>query len=72
MKLDEFFKFKIGETVVHVSNAKEKPVVLFIVNRQIEQCPGGVQLHYICRHIDEGFISIQYIKCNEIELKVSE
>jgi len=72
MKLDEFFKFKIGETVRHIVNKKQddegKGHVLFIAGRTIEQCPGGEQFHYNCRVVNDNGIGTNQVIFNEVEL----
>ncbi len=70
-KFDEFFKFKIGETVQTLTtNEKYEKVILFIVGRHIEECPGGHQFYYGCRvHHDNGGISTSHLRFNEVELK---
>lgn len=63
------FQFALGETVYHRSmltaRFPAKSVPLFIVERIIQQCPGGVQRHYRCRILDSTW---GFVEFNEIEL----
>lgn len=73
MKLDEFFKFKIGDTVKHVGRdvRVDDPTrfeMLFVAQRLIDQCPGGEQYFYTCRVLTEKGMGSDYIRFNEIEL----
>lgn len=65
-ELDPFFKFKIGDFVCHrgVKLYKEsyedpyrheEPSIGIINSRQIEECPGGIQIHYHIRFCTTGF-----------------
>lgn len=55
--LDPYFKFKIGDTVrpkVHRpgytrDGVRFTPQVMVVVERQLNQCYGGVQANYGCR-----------------------
>lgn len=41
----------------------------FIVERYSQECPGGVQKHYVCRGVGFGsIVTKEYFKFNEIEL----
>ena len=72
----EHFKYGVGEFVRSsfcaidpgASSRRESLRSTFqIVERMYQECPGGVQLHYLCR--PHGMISTeQYVRLNEIEL----
>jgi hypothetical protein len=41
----------------------------FIVERHLQECPGGVQKHYTCRGVSRGgSVTKDYFRFNEIEL----
>lgn len=73
----EHFQFEVGEFVLpafcalHMNDDKSKKEQLhhafLIVERMYQECPGGVQLHYLCRP-QALFGSREYIRFNEIEL----
>jgi len=73
-KLDGFFKFKVNEVVKSsVMRLGEKMPYFQIVERLIQECPGGIQYHYKCRHLfDDGGISTNYIQLNEIEVQACD
>ena len=68
------FKFTVGQFVrssfceLAASKSSEALHDTYqIVERMYQECPGGVQLHYLCR--PQGFLgSKEYIRLNEIEL----
>jgi hypothetical protein len=72
------FKFEVGEFVqssyVNVQrDMKAKHIhkeVFQVVERLYQECPGGVQLHYLCRPQAMIFNGGQrdYVRLNEIEL----
>lgn len=71
----EHFKFDVGQFVrssfcaldEQRSNSDILRDTYQIVERMYQECPGGVQLHYLCR--PQGFLaSKEYIRLNEIEL----
>lgn len=78
LKDDYGFKFKIGENVTTVfykeTEKKEffgrRNVTGFIVERMLQECPGGIQRHYLCRlsSSDGGDCGKDYVRFNEIEL----
>lgn len=86
--LDAVFDFKIGDSVTHVGFAPHYetsqfpgyvgyPQRYFVVQRVLEQCPGGVQKHYHCRAVmhDTGsrlggqVITERIVVLNEVELR---
>lgn len=69
MELDEFFKFKIGEFIKRKSPFKEKCDVLYIVGRNLEQCPGGIQHYYNVRHESLDGVYVKLFMVNEIEVE---
>lgn len=85
MQFDDLFKFKIGELLCHVGNkmaAKPAPgkydyprreLARFIVlERLMQQCPGGVQLHYAVRFVtEEGHVCGENFRLNEIEVRAA-
>lgn len=81
--MDAFgFKWKVGDVVSPKFSTQEKEdeatgwlrnrnsIKLHIVERLYQECPGGVQRHYICRPIDYtgGTPHVKCIQFNEIEL----
>lgn len=41
----------------------------FIIERMAQECPGGVQKHYVCRGVSRnGSVTKEFFKFNEIEL----
>lgn len=41
----------------------------FIVERQSQECPGGIQRHYTCRGVSRsGGVTKEFFRFNEIEL----
>lgn len=83
------FKFKIGELVqiqilpivikmkkddrLSWLSAKTEIGKFRIVERILQECPGGIQRIYVVRSISEtGHIGADYIKLNEIEIKPYE
>lgn len=76
--MDFGFKFEIGQTVKHVAQDlspkyrvqwQREESQWFIVSRLLEQCPGGVQRHYVCRGVSSYGVVADYIKFNEVELE---
>lgn len=71
-EVDKFFKFKIGDRVRHIARTSEfmegKVEDIFIVQRMLEQCPGGIQLHYTCRALGDEGMATNLIRFNEVEL----
>ncbi|MEE9581063.1 MAG: hypothetical protein V3V74_07100 [Nitrosomonadaceae bacterium] len=68
-KLDEFFKFKVGQTLKVKNPTKKGLFVVHVVERMTQECPGGIQLHYTGRVLSEESMQNQYIRFNEIELE---
>lgn len=84
-KLMTGFKFKIGQTVQHAAaveweideqkkdnfdwpsrNTEQR---WFIIERIAQECPGGVQRHYVCRGVSRnGSVTKELHKFNEVEL----
>ena len=75
------FKFKIGDMVVPkarwelvkfcvVRDAESKavPDIMTVIQRTMEECPGGVQYHYLCRPWMTG-LEDKIIRFNEVELQ---
>ncbi len=52
------FLFPLGATVTHAGFLENAPrrhwPALFITERSIQQCPGGIQRHYVCRLLGDG------------------
>ena len=82
---DYGFKFSIGDTLRPVAAAVPlkigtgrrllggEDVRLFVVGRKLEECPGGVQRHYVCRyHTSTGHFGTTFTEFNEIELVASQ
>lgn len=68
-KLDEFFKYKIGDTLKVKSYPKIGLFLIHIVERSTQECPGGIQFHYTGRVISTGSIQNDWVRFNEIELE---
>ncbi len=49
MSESKAFKFELGQCLRH--KAEPSNIRLFVVGRVMEECGGGVQLHYRCRII---------------------
>lgn len=75
----EHFKFAVGEFVQSSYVAVQRDVlmrsqrntirdVFQIVERLYQECPGGVQLHYLVRPIGLLGGDRNYVRYNEIEL----
>lgn len=69
------FLFNIGDTLTHkgllTADGSSKLLRLFVVSRTREECPGGVQNHYICRAVNPGFhpaVRADLERFNEVEL----
>ena len=45
----EHFKFELGQIVQQRINAESDGRRMFIMERMVQECPGGVQLNYKCR-----------------------
>ena len=60
----EHFKFELGQFVQQRINADLIERKMIVTERLVQECPGGVQLHYRCRPQRE--MSQQYL---EIELE---
>lgn len=67
------FKFEIGQIVEHMGVARTDDTErLYVVQRVLIQCPGGVQREYHCRSIvRRGSLSMNLVHCNEVELRES-
>ena len=57
----EHFKFKIGDFVQQKVSADHQSRKMQVIERMYQECPGGVQLHALCRQI--GGASIRFIEC---------
>ncbi len=82
-KLDKFFKYKIGDIVatragVHQMewakpmNDRHIPQALQILERLLQECHGGLQLHYVVRAhnlklYDAGGLCLEGIRLTEPE-----
>ena len=80
-KNDYGFKFEIGDVVKHVAQSTKNESLLrsecryFIVERELQECSGGIQRHYCARAILIGGVGAQETQIrryNEIELVKSE
>lgn len=60
------FKFNIGDTLTHVAGCGEK---LFVVERTLQEFPGGIERHYFCRVISRVGLGGNLVQFNETELK---
>ena len=80
--MQEDYKFDIGErltTLVSIDTIDtddlHNPLILQVIERLAQECPGGVQRHYFCRvHVPDRDLpwlihaSRELTKFNEIEL----
>ena len=57
----EHFEFKIGDFVQQKISADHQARKMQVIERMYQECPGGVQLHALCRQI--GGTSIRFIEC---------
>lgn len=78
------FKFNIGDILTHKAMRakaindkafKSEPQKLFVVGRHMDECPGGIQLHYVVRPVsDDGFRSQGFAEktyiLNEVEVEL--
>lgn len=69
-ELDRFFKFKIGDWVRPVGAPRYSP--LLVVERHLQQCHGGVQVHYKFRGWKDGTTTEWLYVLTEIELEPCE
>lgn len=74
---DMSFKFGVGGVVKHVISANQSDYVSdkrgFVIERIWQECPGGVQRHYVIRWCSpSGILHTELMKCNEVELVASE
>lgn len=83
--LDQFFKFAVG-SFVRLAGAStfkgdgprgwlraDKEQRMQIIERTLQECPGGMQRHYACRVFSaEGHVVDRIFSFNEIELVQSE
>lgn len=81
---DYGFKFKIGQFVKHVGAVPYKsdnppfwsdlsPMRLLVIERGLQECPGGVQRYYYCRSVKySGHFHSEPFRLNEIELTEAE
>ena len=67
MNLEAFFRFKIGDVAEHVATE----VFFFITGRRLDECPGGVQVFYACRHVKDSAVAADVFWLYEHELKSS-
>jgi hypothetical protein len=84
-KLDEVFKFKIGDRIKLIAHGegydadgnRHMPQALNVVERLAQECPGGIQLHYLCRVVSMDMaykimrlnFSSPVFQINEIEVE---
>ena len=61
----EHFEFQIGDIVQQKIAANHTNRKMVVIERIYQECPGGVQLHALCRHI--GGEGSRFIEC-ELEL----
>ena len=80
------FKFELGDTVKHKTQEIDYKDGLrwgstgiecryFIIERLLQQCPGGTQRHYLCRAVTKTNVSVSENdskRLNEIEIVLSE
>ncbi len=72
LDLDKVFKFKLGDTLHHAVPSK-MGTRLFVCERLLQECPGGVQLTYRCRAIRSfGELADGYVSFIEQELVLAE
>lgn len=73
-QLDALFKFKIGDVLQMAHTPyRARSSRLHVVERLLQQCPGGVQLHYRCRaFVGDGNCGRELTQLVETELQLSE
>jgi len=72
-KLDEIFEYKIGDVVRCVNRIDDENQFFLTINqRALEECPGGIQYHYLCRALHEGGIGLQNFKLGSNELETCD
>lgn len=72
----EHFKFSVGQFVrssfcalrEQMGSRERLESTYQIVERTYQECPGGVQLHYLCRPSASIWNDKGYVRLNEIEL----
>lgn len=65
--IDDFFQFRVGDWVV-LRQSKSQP--LLVVERVLQQCHGGVQVHYRFRaYTSAGTVATDLVTCTEPELE---
>ena len=70
---DQFgFGFNIGDVVCLKVSALQDNMRMQILERRYQECPGGVQRHYVARPVYRGGIIGEYQQFNEVELVLSE
>lgn len=69
-KLDQFFKFKILDLVRYASMNWQDIEGYVVIERRIQQCPGGTQVWYACRPIvvERGQVTGRLVDLNEVEI----
>ncbi len=87
MQNDNGFKFSLGATVRHVTAGEpmsekesqktwgnpDREQRWFVLERLLQECPGGIQRHYVCRGVTRnGGITSGSYKFLEQELQESE
>jgi len=83
--LDPFFKFKLGDMLIFKpwkcnlksskhewSYERERTQKYYVIGRIVEECPGGVQLHYTCRAYNANGTADKLFNVNEFEVDLYE
>jgi len=67
INMNDVFKYKMDEIIKYKSPLKGT-TFLKVVGRELDECPGGVQYHYICRPLHDNAIATQKLKLNSMEV----
>lgn len=85
--MDSGFAFKIGDVLrfksvgeyIHVRGRRDAlpkgSLLLFVLERRLQECPGGVQRHYVCRMHKAGAFEVGVVAdatvFNEVEVELA-
>jgi len=72
-ELDSIFKYKIRDLLMHFTTNPEveEPQAYMVLERRLQECPGGIQRSYVCRAVQahaNGSVYRNLVEMNEIEL----
>lgn len=68
----EGFKFEVGQLLMSAFQAGEERLFAVsdyqVIERIYRECPGGIQLFYVCRPREAAMCNVRLVELNEIEL----